>query len=275
MTKKALPFIVVGVLAAVAIFGAMVFQPVAAQSPTPTTPANPSTTQPQTKDGWEGERGFRGGATDADLATALGITTDQLSTARTTALNNALKKAVEAGVITQQQADSYAANGFEGRGLKGGVFEAAGIDMQALMADALGITTDQLQAAEVTAQNAAIDRAVSAGTITQEQADLMKGRSALFGNSAFQSSMTSAFEAAVKQAVTDGVISQAQADAILKEVTTQGGLFGRGMFGGLGGFGGHGRGGHHGFDGGAPTAPDSSSSGTSTIPLPSLQGGDL
>lgn len=273
MIKKVFPYIAIAALAAVAVFGAAVFKNAAAQTPTPTAPStNPSATQPLQKGDWDGNRGFRGGVTDADLAAALGITTDQLSAARTTALNNALKQAVDAGLITQEQADAFAANGLAGRGLKGRGFQAAGIDMQALLAEALGITPEQLQAAQVTAQNTAIDRAVAEGTLTQAQADLMKGRSALFGSTAFQSSMTSAFEVAVKQAVSDGVITQAQADAILSDVTARGGLFGgRGLFGGHGLFGEHGRGGHHGFEGGAPLTPDTNSSD----PQSSSQGGSL
>lgn len=44
------------------------------------------------------------------------------------------------------------------------------------LAQALGITTDQLAAAQQKASEAAIDQALAAGTITQEQADALKAR---------------------------------------------------------------------------------------------------
>ncbi|MGD0006426.1 MAG: hypothetical protein ABSE06_19620, partial [Anaerolineaceae bacterium] len=90
---------------------------------------------------------------------------------------------------------------------------------------------------------------VKAGTITQAQADLEKGRNALSNNAKFQASLQSAYEAAVKQAVTDGVITQAQADQILKD---QSGKGFPGGFGGLGGFGAQGLGGSGGPGGFAP-----------------------
>ena len=59
-------------------------------------------------------RGFRGGpggSTNTDLATTMGITTDQLNSADQTATSAALKQAVEQGLITQAQADAILKNG--------------------------------------------------------------------------------------------------------------------------------------------------------------------
>src|SRR5262245_58139055 len=47
-------------------------------------------------------------------------------------------------------------------------------DNSAILAQVLGITTDQLQAAVVKARDAAIDQALADGKITQEQADQLK-----------------------------------------------------------------------------------------------------
>jgi len=173
----------------------------------------------------------------------------------------ALKQAVAAGVITQAQADAITARGE----LLGPApwLSAAGIDFNSLLANALGISVDQLKAGFQKAYDTQIDNAVANGTLTQAQADLLKGRYALDNSTQFQSAMQSAFQAAVQQAVTDGVITQAQADAILKSASSAGakGFEGFGFpggprgFGEFGGFGGpHGRGGRGGFH--VPSTPN-------------------
>jgi hypothetical protein len=188
---------------------------------------------------------MRDGASDQDLATALGIDLTKLQDAEKTATAEALKQAVAAGLITQAQADQMTANG-GARGLPR--FNNSTIDYNALLAKALGITTDQLKAAQLTAFNARIDQAVKDGTLTQAQADLQKARQALENNTKFQSSLKTAYEAALKQAVSDGVITQAQADALLASQATmdkggfgfEGGRGGHGVPGGPGGPGGRG-----------------------------------
>ena len=190
---------------------------------------------------------FGGGITDEDLANALGITVEQLSTARQTANTAALDQAVKDGLITQAQADQLKKNGkaFPFGGRWGAWLGQNGINYEQFLADALNISVEDLQAANTKAFNARVDQAVTDGRLTQEQADLLKGQYALFNNQNFQSSMQSAFEAAVNQAVQDGVITQAQADQILNNANGLGGLR---MFHGPGGFGGfewgpgHGRG---------------------------------
>jgi hypothetical protein len=188
-----------------------------------------------------------GGSSNADLAKALGITEDQLNAAYQKANTAALAQAVKDGLITQAQADEITKQGqafpLGGRGM--GFLSQKGVDYDTYLAQALGITTDKLQAARVQAENARIDQAVTDGKLTQDQADLMKGRQALYADKTFQASMQSAFEAAVKAAVTSGVITQAQADQILKDGPTMGMQGGKGLgFDGFpGGDGGHGRGG--------------------------------
>jgi hypothetical protein len=224
--------------------------------------------------GVNGGHGMMGGAvTDQELATALGIDLTKLQAAYTTATSDALAQAVSSGQITQSQADQLKTNGSRFSG-NFGPFQITGVDYNALLAKALGITTDQLQAGYVKAYNTAIDARVTSGNLTQAQADLLKGEYAFYNNSKYQTAMQSAFTAAVSQAVTDGVITQSQADQILKNNTgTNFGMFG-GM-GGHGGFGGGkgGRGGPGGFGGGrggfgqngtnpaAPTAPSATPNG--------------
>jgi len=208
-----------------------------------------------------------GAANDADLATALGIDATKLQEAYKAAWAEALKQAVAKGTITQSQADQMTQNGnMRGFGREGNWLASAGIDFNALLAKQLNITTDQLMAAYAKAFTAKIDQAVKDGKMTQEQADLAKGRYSLSTNQKFQDALKAAYEAAVNQAVKDGVITQAQADQILKNSTGPGfGPFmgGRGgMKGGFpgmgpemgGGFGGRGR--HGGFNGQNPANPN-------------------
>jgi hypothetical protein len=153
------------------------------------------------------------------------------------------------------------------------------IDHQALLAEALGITVEELQAAQEQAHAAAIQQAVDEGLITQEEADQMTARMQLrsyldpealmakalgiteqelqaardegkpiavliyelgLDPATVRTQMQTAREEAIQQAVTDGVITQEQADQILAGPA----------FGGPGGFGGPHRGGGFGGPGG-------------------------
>jgi hypothetical protein len=197
------------------------------------------------------------GASDEDLANALGITTDELSAAYEKAGAAAIAQAVEKGLITQAQADELSANGkafpFGGRG--GGLLGESEIDFNALLAEALGITTDELQTARDQAEQARLDQAVADGQITQEQVDLMQGQRALYADQTFVDTMKSAFEAAVQDAVSRGVITQAQADLILEQSASGMGVPGMRMPGMEGHGKGGPRGGHGDWDGGAPGVP--------------------
>lgn len=253
--KMIITTLALGTLALVIAFGAVAYRSASAQSATPTAPTTDSSA-PAVKPG----RGLGDGAGSAELASALGITEADLTAAYQKANTAAVAKAVELGLITQAQADQMNSAGtnapFGGR--HGGWFDQSAIDFNALLANALGISVEELQAAQTQANNARLDQAVTAGTITQEQADLMKGRNALYADASFQASMKTAFETAVAKAVADGVITQAQANLILKDA--QGNVFGgmKGLDGphGFGGFdGGRGHGGHGEWGGAAPTNP--------------------
>jgi hypothetical protein len=199
--------------------------------------------------GFRGRGGFPGGYSEQDLATALGIDVAKLKAAYKTANTEAIKEAVSKGLITQAQADQITSKGIDNHplgGAFGGPFVNGGIDYNALLANALGISADQLKAAYTQALNTNLDNAVKAGTLTQAQADLEKGRYALANDAKFQASLQTAYETAVKQAVTDGVITQAQADQILQNQTGKGfpgGNDGFDGFSGRLGFGPHGFGG--------------------------------
>jgi hypothetical protein len=238
--KKFIPIIVVAALVVMGFAGVAIYRTVQAATPLATV-----STVTGSFNGPNGMHGLGGDVSDTELAAALGIDVTKLQAAYTTATSDYLAQAVSSGQITQSQADQLKANGGRFFG-NFGPFQITGIDYNALLAKALGITTDQLSAAYVKAYDTAIDTQVTNGNLTQAQADLMKGEYALENNSKFQSSMQSAFTSAVNQAVTDGVITQAQADAILKNATNSnyGGFGmrgfegGRGMGGMMGGHGG-------------------------------------
>ncbi len=201
-----------------------------------------------------------GGADDTYLAEALGITAAELQTAQQAANEAAIDQALAQGLITQAQADALKERSdMFGRGGRGfhGFFgtDGATIDMDALLADALGITTDELSAARVKAQDLALAAAVADGRITQEQADQLKARQALqtyMEGQDFQGQVRSLYEGLVQKAVQAGVITQEQADAILSDTGSIGGMRG---FEGFDGH--HGRGGMRmrGFGGPSGAAP--------------------
>lgn len=179
---------ILGILAALAL-GAFALAPNVAQAQEDETP-EPS--EPML-----GMRGFHafgrhggmmfGGELDYDtfLADALGITVEELEIARQTANEAAIAEAVARGYLSEEQAEMIQAR----NALK------AYIDENALLAEALGISVDELQAAREegtrlptlieelgleaadvraslqTAYDAAVQGAVDAGVITQEQAD--------------------------------------------------------------------------------------------------------
>jgi hypothetical protein len=192
------------------------------------------------------QRGGPGGvAVDTYLLEALGITQEQYTAATTKANEAAIQQALDRGVITQAQADALKRAGSRGLGMLLRLTGSADVDQKALLAQALGITAEQLEAARVKAQEARLAQAVKDGRLTQEQADLMKARQAL----AKYVQEKGFYADAVAKAVQDGIITQAQADAILKATTGMRG-FGFGLdFRERGGRGGHGpMRGHGGMD---------------------------
>ena len=162
------------------------------------------------------------------------------------------------------------------------------LDYDSFLADALGITVEELQEAYSEASAAMLDEAVAQGYLTEEQAELIEARNALMayidhdeilaealGISVTEleeareadqdlsdlldelgleaddvrEAMQAAYEKAVQEAVEAGVITQEQADQILE------GEGGFPMFGGHRGFGG--RGGFNGEEHPCPCCPDS------------------
>lgn len=282
---------------AIAVGSAFAQEPGTA-TPTPPAQVTPSVPVDEDDDGLQDGRGFRGGHGGAfghneeALAAALGITVETLDAAQQEAYAAALQQAVAQGLITQEEADALL-SGEGGRGFRRHGLRGAEIDFNALLADALGITVEALDAAREEAQASALAAAVADGQITQEQADLIQARQALrdyidqeaitaaalgitveeleaakadgqhlrdiieargLDVETVQAALQAGYEAAVQQAVTAGIITQAQADQILSGE----GWGGRGPRDGFGGFGGPSfRGPRDGSDDSLPATPDS------------------
>jgi len=229
-----------------------------------------------------GGPGFPGHGPGEDqyLADALGISVADLQAAEQEASDAAIQQAVEEGLITQERADDMILRGFPfgGRfGLHGKFGPDSSIDYEALLADALGISLEELQSARQEALNTRLAEAVESGTLTQEQADLIKAQKALksyldpqalfaealgvsveqlqsyreedlslseilaeVGKTATEvrDAQQAVYQAALDEVVADGVITQEQADQLQA-----------GWFRSLGGFGRElGRGGRFGGD---------------------------
>ncbi len=143
--------------------------------------------------GYLGECGRWGGEGRIDhaqlLADALGITVAALQEAYETARVAAIDQALEAGVITQEQADRLLVWGGVGR--RGPAFHfgklppnvpgARVINEGALLAEALGITAAELESAREQAAEAALEEALAEGWITEEEVEAMRSRQALRG----------------------------------------------------------------------------------------------
>ena len=320
MVKKLVYMVLGGVVALAMVFGGFAVYAQTNGEGEATPEAVPGET---TQDGTALVRPFRGEMPDFDgrgghgglgidnealLAEALGITNDELQAAQDAARTARIEQAVADGLLTQEQADALLNGemGFRGDfGFGGRGHDMAGPDGDTYLADALGITVEELQAAQAAARAAGVQQAVDEGLITQEQADLMNAAQALraavdedaimaealgvtveefqaakeahtvqdlvdasgLTQAELMTAVQTVHDAAVQQAVAAGVITQAQADAL----AANGRGFGFDGFGGpRGGHGGHG--GHGGPGGFAPgncdpaTAPNSTTTPDTAAP---------
>ncbi len=140
---------------------------------------------------------------DELLAAALNVSVEELEAAEAAAHSAAIDQAVAEGLIRQERADELRARSEESGRI--GRVRSDTIDYDTLMADALGISVEQLKAAEETALVNGLDQAVAEGTITQEQADLKLAQRTL--KAYLSDSTASTREEAVQQAVQDGVVT--------------------------------------------------------------------
>jgi len=167
----------------------------------------------------QGGPGWLGGKIDrqALLGDALGISVEELEAAQEKADLAAIQQAVDEGLITQEQADLMTA-GYKLRSY---------IDKEALMADALGMSVEELQAAR--------DEGKPLAVIIYEQG---------LNPATLRTNIQTAFDEVIQQAIADGVVTQEQVDQLTNRMEAgfgPGGFHGRGGFGGprgeFGGFG--------------------------------------
>lgn len=185
------------------------------------------------------------------LAEALGISVDDLAAAQDEARLAAIDQALAEGSITAEQAEQLR----EGSGPFGRRGPHMGASSE-LLAEALGISVEELQAAQAEVHAARLAELVEAGVLTQEEADLMAAREAVqsyVDQEALSAALQNAYAEAVAAALADGAITEAQANQLLEEMPTFSFGF-RGFFGGAPGR-------HHGFHG----MPGDVSSGTTII----------
>jgi hypothetical protein len=167
---------------------------------------------------------------DEALAEVLGISVDELQDAYAVASDAALQAALEQGILSEEQVERFAGSerfgGFAGRGFP------AGGEFNSYLAEALGISTAELESAQQEASEAIVSQALAEGKLTQEQADRMQAQRMV--QPYLQDAMQGAYQSAIEQALTDGAITQAQADLLQEGLGSlpgnPGGFFdGRGM----------------------------------------------
>ena len=143
---------------------------------------------------------FNKEAMDEALAAELGITLDELNAAREAAKATLLQQAVAEGKLTQEQVDQMLSGEFKPmdfmRTLREEYFPQG--TMQSVTAETLGMTVEELEAAQADGKRLP--------EIAEEQGVEI---------TAVTEAIKAAFAEAVAQAVADGAITQAQADQIL------------------------------------------------------------
>jgi hypothetical protein len=119
------------------------------------------------------------------LADELGISVEELQTAQEEVFSAAIQKAVDEGLVTEEQAEAIKSKqfGFK-RGFRAGFMvgrfgAGKGFDHSALLADALNIDVEELRAAQERAHAAALEQAVEDGLISEDMLELMEAKQAL------------------------------------------------------------------------------------------------
>ena len=154
------------------------------------------------------------------LAEQLGVTVAELEAAEDAVQQAMLAQLVEDGTITQEELDEMLAMQ-ELRALGQEIFSRD--DAQAVIAEQLGLTVEELAAAK--------DEGTRLSDLAEQQGVDLE---------TLQTAVSDARTAAIEQAVTDGTITQDQADILLSQDGPGFGGRGHGGPGGRDGHGGHG-----------------------------------
>lgn len=211
-----------------------------------------------------------------EILEELDLEPSDLREAMQEAFEDAVKEALDDGAINDEQAEFLLEKSAEGRavgepgGLRGWGKPGpdSQIDFEALLADQLNISVEQLQDARQKAQESAVNQALEDGLITEEQAALIEARRELRGYfdpqavieqilgvstdelkeahadgkrvpeileelglepSDLRDAVQEAFNNAVQEALSDGVIDENQAESLLKTPFGGHGSGGRGL----------------------------------------------
>lgn len=168
------------------------------------------------------ERGAHLGGDGQDLlAEALGITVDELQEAHEDVRQAIVDQALEEELITEAQAEALR-EGDRPFGL-GRSLQDLDVDYDALLAEALDISAEELDEARSEARAARLQALVEDGVLTQEQADLIAAREAVqeyVDVDGLAQMMQNAYEEAIAAALEEGAITQEQADQLLEKAPT-------------------------------------------------------
>ena len=158
-----------------------------------------------------------------ELLENAGLTAGEFQTAMEEAVPGIVEQALADGVITQAQADYILENGL--RGARGYLHSALQEYVDAAVADILGVSVEELQAAR---EDGTVADLLDAAGLTADE---------------FRTALDEATAGIVEQALADGVLTQEQADFILENGLRGFGGFGPSdCMGGPGGRGPHGGG---------------------------------
>lgn len=169
-----------------------------------------------------------------EIITAQGLTTEEYEAALQAGLIAAANQAVTDGELTQEQADTIIANiesgnfGFGNHHGNSGSRWLSRDEKRAIIAGALGMTVEELEAAKDSGQS--MSEIIEAQGMTTEQ---------------YEAALQTALIEAANQAVTDGELTQEEADTIIANLEN-------GMFG----FGCNGHGWHSGSDSNSDNSSD-------------------
>ena len=149
------------------------------------------------------------------LAEALGVSVDDLQAAQQSAKEAAIAQAVTDGTLTQEQADAMLAG--ETTGKAGRHFR--GSDYDTYLADALGITLEELQTAQQTVRDTVVSEKG-----TRDDDGLGDARSSL--SPYLEDAYQQAYQEAVDAALADGAITNEEAAQLLENIPSIGHGFG-------------------------------------------------
>jgi len=151
------------------------------------------------------------------LADELELPLDDLKAALVSAEKAFIQAKVDSGDLAPNRADDLLERLDETnkpfRPMRDGKPMGMSDEMNTYLAEALGISLEELTQAQENVFVAGITQAVADGKLTQEQADLMLARKAT--QSYMQEARIAAYQIAIAQALADGAITQAQADLLL------------------------------------------------------------